>query len=52
MRAISNNNNNYKTSTRPISSKRIKFSGEPSSEFWQSYSPSTMQSSSTYDQME
>ena len=38
-------------STAPISSKRIKLSGTPSRGVGQTYSPGTMQSSSTNDQM-
>jgi len=45
------NNNNYKTSIAPISSKRMKLSGAPSTGFGQTHSPGTMQSSSTNDQM-
>jgi len=46
------NNNNYKTSIVPISSKRIQLSGALSTGFGQTHSPGTMQSSSTNGQME
>ena len=39
-----NNNNNYKTSIAPISSKRIELSGAPSGGIGQTHSPGTMQS--------
>jgi len=42
-----NNNNNYKTSIAPISSKRIKLSGAPSTGVGQTHSPGMMRSSST-----
>jgi len=42
-----NNDNNYKTSVAPISSKTIKLSGIPSAGVEQTHSPGTMQSSST-----
>ena len=44
---VYNNNNNYKTSIAPISSKRIELSGELSTGVGQTHSPGTMQSSST-----
>jgi len=47
-----NNNNNKKTSIAPISPRRIELSGAPSTGVGQTHSPSTMQSSSTNDQME
>ena len=47
-----NNNNNFKTSIVPISSKRIELSGGPSTGVGQTHSPGKMQSSSTNDQME
>ena len=46
---VYNNNNNYKTSIAPISSKRIELSGTPSTEVGQTHSPGTMQGSSTID---
>jgi len=42
-----NNNNNYKTSIAPISSKIIELSGAPSTGVGKTHSPGTMQSSST-----
>jgi len=42
-----NNNNNYKTSIVPVSSKRIELSGTPSTRIGQADNPGTMQSSST-----
>ena len=36
------NNNNYKTSIAPISSKRIELSGAPSAGDGQTHSPGTM----------
>ena len=41
------NNNNYKTSIAPISSKRIELGGAPCGGVGQTNSPGTMQSSST-----
>jgi len=41
------NNNNYKTSIAPISSKRIELSGTPNTGVGQTHSPGIMQSSST-----
>jgi len=42
-----NNNNYYQTSKGPISSKRIKLGGAPSTGVGQTHSLGTMQSSST-----
>ena len=49
---LNNNNNNYKTSIAPISSKKFELSGQPSTGVGQTHSPGTMQSSSTNDQLE
>ena len=46
-----NNNNNYKTSIAPISSKTIELSDAPSTGVGHTHSPGTMQSSSTNGQM-
>ena len=45
-------NNNYKTSIRPASSKRIELSGTPNTEVGQTHSSGIMQSSSINDHME
>ena len=45
-------NNSDKTSIAPISSKRIKLNGAPSTGVGQTHSPCTMQNSSTNDLME